>query len=77
VPVKRTTRRTSEWKRNSPKMSEVAEKARRTFVGNSSERKLYTTNFGEGWRELRAAARDKGCTSETRASRATPAYIQS
>jgi hypothetical protein len=31
--------------------------------------------YGERWRELRAAARDKGCTSETRASRATPAYI--
>jgi hypothetical protein len=32
-------------------------------------------NFGERWRELRAASRNKGCTSEIRASRATPAYI--
>jgi hypothetical protein len=40
VPVKRTTRRTSESKRNSPEMSEVAGKARRTFAGSSPERKL-------------------------------------
>jgi hypothetical protein len=73
--MKRTTRRTSEWKRNSPKISDVAEKARRTFVGSSPEHRLYMKNFSERWRELRAAARDKGCTSETRASRATPAYI--
>jgi hypothetical protein len=31
--------------------------------------------YGERWRELRAVAHDKGCTSETRASRATPTYI--
>jgi hypothetical protein len=37
VPVKRTTRRTSEWKRNSPEMSEVAGKARRTIAGSSPQ----------------------------------------
>jgi hypothetical protein len=42
---------------------------RRKFAG------MQVKNFGERWRELRAAARDKGYTSETRASRATPAYI--
>jgi hypothetical protein len=42
---------------------------------SSPERKLYMKNFGEGWRELRAAAHDKGCTSKTRTSRATPSYI--
>jgi hypothetical protein len=31
--------------------------------------------YGERWRELRAGARDKGCTSESRPSRAAPAYI--
>jgi hypothetical protein len=31
--------------------------------------------YGERWRELRAAARDKGYTSKSRASRATLAYI--
>jgi hypothetical protein len=56
-------------------MSEVVGKALRTIAGSSPERKLYMQNFGEGWTELRAAARDKGCTSEIRASRATPAYI--
>jgi hypothetical protein len=40
VSLKRTTRRTSEQKRNSPEMSEVAEKARRTIAGSSPERKL-------------------------------------
>jgi hypothetical protein len=57
---KRTTREISEWKRNSSEMSEVAGKARWTFVGSLPERKLYTMKFGEGWRELRAAARDGG-----------------
>jgi hypothetical protein len=40
VSLKRTTRRTSEQKRNSPEMSEVTEKARRTIAGSSPERKL-------------------------------------
>jgi hypothetical protein len=40
VPVKRTTRRILEWKRNSPEMSKVAEKARRTFAKSSLESKL-------------------------------------
>jgi hypothetical protein len=40
VPVKRMTRQTSEWKRNSPEMSEVVGKARQTFVGSLPERKL-------------------------------------
>jgi hypothetical protein len=53
----------------------VAGKARRTFVGTSPERKLYTTNFGERWRELRVATRENGCTSEISVSRATPSYI--
>jgi hypothetical protein len=56
-------------------MRNVAEKARRTFVGSSSKRKLYTTNFGEGWRELRAAARDGVFRSAISTSRRTPAYI--
>jgi hypothetical protein len=56
-------------------MRNMAGKARRTIAEISPERKLYTTNFGERWRELRATARDKACTSEIRASRATPAYI--
>jgi hypothetical protein len=33
VPVKRTTRPTLEWKRNLSEISEVVEKARRTFAG--------------------------------------------
>jgi hypothetical protein len=68
-------RKTSEWKQNSPEMRNVAGKARRTFVGSSPERKLHMTNFGEGWRELRVAVREKGCTSEISALRATPAYL--
>jgi hypothetical protein len=68
-------RETLEWKRNSPKMRNMAGKARRTIVAISPERKLYTTNFGEGCKELLATARDKSCTSKTSASRATPAYI--
>jgi hypothetical protein len=40
VPMKRTRRQTSEWKRNSPEMSEVAGKARRTIAGSSPEREL-------------------------------------
>jgi hypothetical protein len=32
VPVKRTTRKTLEWKRNSPEMRNVPRKAHRTFV---------------------------------------------
>jgi hypothetical protein len=40
MPMKRTTRRTSERKRNSPEMSEAAGKARRTIAGSSPERKL-------------------------------------
>jgi hypothetical protein len=48
---------------------------RKSLSESSPECKLLMKNFGEEWRELQAAARDKGCTSETRTSRATPAYI--
>jgi hypothetical protein len=49
----------------------VVGKACRTIAGTQAA----DEELREGWRELRAASRDKGCTSETRASRATPAYI--
>jgi hypothetical protein len=43
--------------------------------GRKSSSESWPEKLGEVWRELRAAARDKGSTSETRALRATPAYI--
>jgi hypothetical protein len=45
------------------------------LVGEFAGTQAADEELREGWRELRATARDKGCTSETRASRATPAYI--
>jgi hypothetical protein len=45
------------------------------FAEHSLERKLYMTNFGEGWRELRVAARDGVFWSGISASRRTPTYI--
>jgi hypothetical protein len=48
---------------------------RRTDRKSSPERKLYTTNFGERWRELRVAARDGVFGSGISALRRTPAYI--
>jgi hypothetical protein len=56
-------------------MRNVAGKARRTFAGSSPEHKLYVTNFGERWRELRVVACDGVFRFAISASSRTPAYI--